>query len=186
VEHGSTSSRPKADDAGSANASEPSVADAPEDSVGHSSTSSRPEADDAVEHGSTSPPSQAREDAGSANASEPSVADAPDDAEEHGSAESESAPDGSTAGTTTIRVGGLSRGFYVEDDGFGIPAAESEEVFEYGYSTDEEGAGLGLSIVEAVAEAHGWTVSVTESAEGGARFVFTSGPEPGAVGTAGA
>jgi len=167
----------------------------------HGSTSPRSQApEDAVEHGSTSPPSQAREDAGSENASEPSVADAPedavehgstsgrpeaDDAEEHGSAESESAPDGSTAGTTTIRVGGLSRGFYVEDDGFGIPAAEGEEVFEYGYSTDEEGAGLGLSIVEAVAEAHGWTVSVTESAEGGARFEFTSGSEPGAVGTAG-
>ena len=47
VEHGSTSSRPEADDAGS-DASEPSVADAPEDNVEHSSTSSRPEADDAV------------------------------------------------------------------------------------------------------------------------------------------
>jgi len=138
----------------------------------------------AVEHGSTSPPSQAREDAveHGSTSGRPEA----DDAEEHGSAESESAPDGSTAGTTTIRVGGLSRGFYVEDDGFGIPAAEGEEVFEYGYSTDKEGAGLGLSIVEAVAEAHGWTVSVTESAEGGARFEFTSGSEPGAVGTAGA
>ena len=47
-------------------------------------------------------------------------------------------------------------------------------MFEYGYSTEEEGAGLGLSIVEAVAEAHGWTVSVTESAEGGARFEITA------------
>ena len=67
VEHSSMGSRPEADDAGSKNASEPSVADAPEDSV---------------EHSSTSPPSPAQEDAGSENASEPSVANAPEDAVE--------------------------------------------------------------------------------------------------------
>ena len=39
----------------------------------------------AVEHGSTSPQSQAPEDAGSDNTSEPSVAHAPEDAVEHGS-----------------------------------------------------------------------------------------------------
>ncbi|MFW5978440.1 MAG: hypothetical protein ACOCP2_04310, partial [Halohasta sp.] len=45
---------------------------------------------DAVEHGSTSPDSQARQDAGRASSSEPSVADAPEDAVEHGSKRADS------------------------------------------------------------------------------------------------
>ena len=32
--------------------------------------------------------------------------------------------------------------------------------------------GFGLSIVEGVAESHGWTVELTEGTEGGARFEF--------------
>lgn len=46
-------------------------------------------------------------------------------------------------------------GFYVEDDGPGIPAERREEVFEAGVSTDPGGTGLGLKIVSEVAEAHG-------------------------------
>ncbi|MEF8907721.1 MAG: ATP-binding protein, partial [Haloarculaceae archaeon] len=42
-----------------------------------------------------------------------------------------------------------------------------------GYSTAEDGTGLGLNIVEEIAEAHGWDVEVTEGSEGGARFEFT-------------
>ena len=54
--------------------------------VEHGSTSPPSQArEDAVEHGSTSPPSHAQEDAGSENASEPSVAHAPEDTVEHGS-----------------------------------------------------------------------------------------------------
>ena len=185
VEHGSTSSRPEANDA-----SEPSVAHAPED---------------AVEHSSTSPPSRAREDIGSEDASEPSVAHAPDDAVEysstssrpeaddaveHGSGEhippdeaapadpptADSAAAGATAATddgVTITVGAIEDGFYVADDGPGIPPEEREAVFESGYSTGESGTGLGLSIVEQVAREHGWTVDLGESADGGARFEFT-------------
>jgi anti-sigma regulatory factor (Ser/Thr protein kinase) len=72
----------------------------------------------------------------------------------------------------TITVGGLDDedGFYVADDGPGIPESEREAVFESGYSTDDSGSGLGLAIVEQTAEAHGWDVRVTESSEGGARF----------------
>lgn len=74
----------------------------------------------------------------------------------------------------TVRVGLLEDGdgFYVEDDGSGIPAAEQETVFEYGYTMDEDGTGIGLAIVESIAEAHGWTVSVTDGEDGGARFEF--------------
>jgi signal transduction histidine kinase len=75
----------------------------------------------------------------------------------------------------TITVGDLAdrRGFYVADDGVGIPVAERERVFESGYSTAPNGNGLGLAIVRVVAEAHGWSVAVTESEAGGARVEFT-------------
>ncbi len=79
--------------------------------------------------------------------------------------------------TTTIRVGRLDgseddsfRGFYVEDDGPGVPASEREAVFEHGYTTADGGSGLGLSIVDGIADAHGWSVSVCEGTDGGARF----------------
>ena len=61
-------------------------------------------------------------------------------------------------------------GVYVADDGPGIPADEREYVFEPGYSSREGGTGLGLAIVERITDAHGWSVSVSPSAEGGVRF----------------
>lgn len=70
----------------------------------------------------------------------------------------------------TITVGELADGFYVEDDGSGIPENERDDVLEAGYSTTEEGTGFGLSIVKQVVDAHGWGICVTESSEGGARF----------------
>jgi len=93
---------------------------------------------------------------------------------------------GATDPAVTIRVGGIGPaqrdgahaddradpgGFYVADDGPGIPAEERDAVFEHGYSSDDDGTGFGLSIVEAIAAAHGWEVALTESADGGARFV---------------
>ena len=81
----------------------------------------------------------------------------------------------------TVRVGALPcaagdpPGFYVEDDGTGIPEEEREEVFESGYTTDEAGTGLGLAIVKRIAEAHGWTIEVTDGEDGGARFEFSFG-----------
>ena len=73
----------------------------------------------------------------------------------------------------TITVGELDDGFYVADDGTGIPSEERQQVFESGYTTSEEGTGFGLRIVEQVAEAHGWAVELAESADGGARFEIT-------------
>jgi len=63
-------------------------------------------------------------------------------------------------------------GFYVEDDGPGIPEAEREEVFESGYTTNEDGTGFGLAIVREIVDAHGWSVRVTDADGGGARFEF--------------
>ena len=73
----------------------------------------------------------------------------------------------------TIRVGTLSDGFYIEDDGPGIPAEERDEVFEHGYTTDDDGTGFGLNIVEEIVSAHGWDIRATEGTDGGARFEIT-------------
>ncbi|MFW6317750.1 MAG: GAF domain-containing protein [Halorubrum sp.] len=77
----------------------------------------------------------------------------------------------------TVTVGDLETGFYVADDGPGIPEDERERVFDAGYSTHDEGTGFGLAIVEEVADAHGCDVRVTRSESGGARFDVT-GFEP--------
>ena len=70
----------------------------------------------------------------------------------------------------TVTVGDLDDGFYVADDGPGIPEAEREKVFESGYSTIEQNTGLGLSIVREIVEAHEWEIEVTESETAGACF----------------
>jgi signal transduction histidine kinase len=80
--------------------------------------------------------------------------------------------------TVSIHLGTLDGGFYFEDDGPGIPEAEREEVFEAGYTTNEDGTGFGLNIVREIAEAHGWGIEITDGSEGGARFEFT-GVKPG-------
>ena len=87
---------------------------------------------------------------------------------DHGSADAE------------IRIGQLESGdgYFVEDDGPGIPDYDREAVFQSGYSTTEDGTGLGLSIVSEIADAHGWKIRVTKSELGGARFEF-SGVESG-------
>ncbi|WP_246983694.1 histidine kinase N-terminal 7TM domain-containing protein [Halorientalis marina] len=73
----------------------------------------------------------------------------------------------------TVRVGALDGGFFLEDDGPGLPEASDEDLFEFGYTTSDDGTGIGLAIVGDIAEAHGWTVETAESASGGARFEFT-------------
>ncbi|WP_435178127.1 MEDS domain-containing protein [Halorussus sp. AFM4] len=121
-----------------------------ENAVEHGSTSRRPQADDAVEHGSTSPRSQAREDA-----------------VEHGM--TDRSDDG-----VAVTVGELPSGFYVGDDGPGVPPEDRDVVFEAGYTTasDNGGTGLGLAFVAELADVYGWEVSLTEGASGGARFEF--------------
>ncbi len=81
---------------------------------------------------------------------------------------------GSDADTrVTVRVGTTDdSGFFVSDNGTGIPPGERGRVFEPGYTSAETGLGLGLAIVEQIAEAHGWTASVTSGSGGGARFEF--------------
>ena len=63
-------------------------------------------------------------------------------------------------------------GFAVTDDGPGVDPDERDAVFDRGYTTANDGTGFGLAIVRDIADAHGWTTAVTESAGGGARFEF--------------
>lgn len=80
----------------------------------------------------------------------------------------------------TVTVGALDDGFYVEDDGPGIPEDKRDDVFETGYSTAEDGMGFGLSIVKQITDAHGWEIRVTDSSKGGARFEITGAKSGGA------
>jgi PAS domain S-box-containing protein len=72
----------------------------------------------------------------------------------------------------TVGVGLLDdgAGFYVEDDGPGVPESARTKVFEMGYSGTAEGTGYGLAICEQIVEAHGWEIEVTDGTGGGARF----------------
>jgi PAS domain S-box-containing protein len=124
------------------------------DSVEHGSTGSRAELGDSVEHGSTG----SRAELG--------------DSVEHGRSRDGDAVE-HAGEDVTVTVGDVEGGFYVADDGRGIPESDRETVFETGYTTSDDGTGFGLEIVEAVASAHGWDVRVTDAAGGGARFEFT-------------
>ncbi len=85
-------------------------------------------------------------------------------------------------GPVRVRVGRLEdrSGFFVEDDGPGIPDGIHDTVFDVGLTTVEGGTGFGLAIVRNIAEAHEWDVRLTEREEGGARFEFVvSRPDVG-------
>lgn len=72
----------------------------------------------------------------------------------------------------SVTVGTLEggTGFFVADDGPGIPESERQQVFESGFRSSESGTGFGLAIAKEVVEAHGWSIRVGESETGGARF----------------
>lgn len=81
----------------------------------------------------------------------------------------------------TIDIGASLAGghvrIWVGDSGPGVPAADRERIFErFGRAAvaeNDEGFGLGLSIVRAIVAGHGGAVRVEESAFGGACFVLS-------------
>jgi PAS domain S-box-containing protein len=93
---------------------------------------------------------------------------------EHGRPAGETEPADGSAADFVVRVGPLDfvEGFFVEDNGTGIPPEKREQVLERGFTTENQGTGFGLAIVEQIANAHGWSVAVTEGNDGGARFEF--------------
>ncbi|WP_255170975.1 sensor histidine kinase [Natrononativus amylolyticus] len=78
-----------------------------------------------------------------------------------------------TDGDLVVRIGPLEDGFFVEDNGSGIPEADRDRVTEAGYTTKPDGTGLGLTYVPHLAELYEWDVSITSSDDGGMRFEFT-------------
>ena len=158
VEHGSTSLDPRASGNG----------------VEHGSTGSRTGSDNGVEHGSTSNRKEGRADD---DVERRSTTGRPTVAANDRAATTDPAGDGATATPETsveVRVGPLTDepGFFVEDDGPGIPPEEREAVFEPGYSTSPSGTGLGLDIVRRIAHKHGWDCRLTASSDEGVRFEF--------------
>ncbi len=71
--------------------------------------------------------------------------------------------------TVGVKQENLTLIFYVQDSGIGISAENQGIVFERFYrvlGTQQEGCGLGLTIVQEIAERHGATVSVFSEGEG--------------------
>jgi signal transduction histidine kinase len=76
--------------------------------------------------------------------------------------------------SVTITVGEIENGFYVADDGPGVPERIRDDVFESAYSTVQGNTGFGLAIVKEIVDAHGWEISIAEASAGGARFEITA------------
>jgi two-component system sensor histidine kinase PilS (NtrC family) len=72
----------------------------------------------------------------------------------------------------------------VEDDGPGIPAADAGRVFTPFFTTKANGTGLGLAVVQRIADAHGGSVAIDAAPGGGARFTvrLPAGASDGARG----
>lgn len=89
-----------------------------------------------------------------------------------------------------VRQEGAHAEIAVSDDGDGIAEADRERIFEPFTRLDESrcrsrgGPGLGLAIAREIVRAHGGTIGVEDSPEGGARFVVRlplAGPPPDSV-----
>jgi signal transduction histidine kinase len=79
---------------------------------------------------------------------------------------------GSASSELTVTVGMVDDGFFIEDDGCGIPSDERDRLRSEGAATLPHWTGFGLRIVSEVAEAHDWSLCIAESDCGGARFTF--------------
>ena len=72
-----------------------------------------------------------------------------------------------------VRIGDLEDGFYVEDDGPGIPDSTHVDAIKGGFTTRGHGMGLGLTIVRQITDLYDWNWTLTESEDGGVRVEFT-------------
>jgi signal transduction histidine kinase len=83
-------------------------------------------------------------------------------------------------GTVTVKVARNSDQdieLLVEDTGIGIPSSEQQHIFKRFYRSDRSrskpGTGLGLSLAEAIAKAHGGNITVISEQNKGSQFIVT-------------
>ncbi|WP_234953609.1 sensor histidine kinase [Halosegnis longus] len=72
-----------------------------------------------------------------------------------------------------LTVDTTTDGFYVADNGPGIPQEKRDRVFEAGYTTEGDGTGFGLNIVQQIVAGHDWEIQITDNSGNGARFEIT-------------
>ncbi len=60
----------------------------------------------------------------------------------------------------------------IADSGPGLPAVETERLFDPLYSTKESGSGVGLFVAKQIALAHGGNLSARTMPHGGAEFTL--------------
>jgi len=149
VEHGSTGSRPAADDSVEHGGANPRSQTA-QDDISYGTDDA--EADRLIESTADSDPSATGRSDGPTDRDRLTVRVGPLDALD---------------GVET------ERGFYVADNGPGLSECDPSDVLEAGYTTQSEGTGLGLAIVEQIVEAHGWSLAVDEEYDDGVRFLIT-------------
>jgi signal transduction histidine kinase len=61
----------------------------------------------------------------------------------------------------------------ISDTGVGLPAENTERIFDAFYTTKPQGTGMGLAITRSIVEAHGGRLWATANQEAGATFHFT-------------
>ena len=86
-------------------------------------------------------------------------------------------------GTVRLGVSATPQGgveFSVEDDGTGIAPEIRDRLFMPGFTTKEDGTGLGLTIARSMVQQHGGSLHVREGEQGGGvvRLTLPAEPEP--------
>lgn len=78
-------------------------------------------------------------------------------------------------GIITISTFELPKGLQIEitDNGVGIPPDSLHKIFEPFYTSKEQGAGLGLALVQQIVQAHGWDIEAESYPGRGSKFVIT-------------
>jgi PAS domain S-box-containing protein len=81
-----------------------------------------------------------------------------------------------TGGELTIRSGLNAEGqllISISDTGVGLPAENSERIFDAFHTTKPQGTGMGLAITRSILESHGGRIWATRNQGAGATFHFT-------------
>jgi signal transduction histidine kinase len=78
-------------------------------------------------------------------------------------------------GTLTLKANASNGNFLISvtDTGIGIAPENRWRIFEPYFTTKPKGSGLGLAIARRIVEAHGGTITVTNEAGGGCRFLIS-------------